>query len=173
MADLTLEQQQAIALAEAKMKMAQAQAQPVQTAPTNDLTFDKIKEGVTGILPSALLGAAKPLYGLNQAAWQLAGKAFPSVANMGDWPVEMLNKRQAQLNAEAGPVVSKFTTEPAALIGENIAPIGAMNKANIVAGQIPSFAKAMGANALTGAALGYATPEKTGLTPEQIGRAHV
>ena len=64
--------------------------------------------------------------------------------------------KQAELNRQAGPIVSKFTTEPAALIGENIAPMGAMNKANIVAGQIPSFAKSLGQNALV-----------------EIGRAHV
>lgn len=143
---------------------------PVATQqPTSDgLSWEKLKEGVTGIAPSLLLGAAKPLYGLNQAAWQLAGKVVPSVANMGDWPVEMLNKRQAQLNAEAGPVVSKFTTEPAALIGENVPVLGAMNKITSSVGQIPSFARAMGANAVAGGALAYATPEKTGLTPDQF-----
>lgn len=167
MADLTLEQQQAIAIAEAKMKMAQAQAQP-QPVQDQGVTFENVKQGVTGMLPSALLGAAKPLYGLNQAAWQLAGKVFPSVANMGDWPVEMLNKRQAQLNAEAGPVVSKFTTEPAALVGENAPVLGAMNKVTQAVGAIPSFARTMGANALAGALTGYATPEKTGLTPEEF-----
>jgi hypothetical protein len=169
MADLTLEQQQAIAIAEAKMKMAQSQQQPQQTQqPNDDLSWEKIKQGVSNIVPSALLGAAKPFYGLNQAAWQLAGKVAPSVANMGDWPVEMLNKRQAALNAEAGPVVSKFTTEPAALVGENVLPMAGMNKVAGAIGEIPSFAKTMGANALTGAAVGYATPEKTGLTPEQF-----
>jgi hypothetical protein len=126
----------------------------------DELTWENLKQGAANILPSALLGAAKPFYGLNQAAWQLAGKAFPSVANMGDYPVELLNKRQAQLNAEAGPVVSKFTTEPAALVGENVLPMSAMSKI----GAIPSFTK----NAAIGGALGFATPEKTGLTPEQF-----
>ena len=139
-----------------------------KTTENQPSTFENIKQGVANIVPSALLGAAKPFYGLNQSAWQLAGKVAPSVANMGDWPVEALNKRQAALNAEAGPVVSKMTTEPAALIGENIAPLSVMNKAITTVGQIPSFAKALGANALSGAALGYATPEKTGLTPEQF-----
>jgi hypothetical protein len=156
MADFSLEQQQAIAIAEAKMKMAEAQ----KTQPTDELSWEKIKSGVANAIPSALLGAAKPFYGLNQAAWQLAGKVAPSVANMGDYPVEMLNKRQAQLNAEAGPVVSKFTTEPASLIGENVLPLSAMNKI----GSIPSFTKNLG----IGGALGFATPEKTGLNPEQF-----
>lgn len=156
MADLTLEQQQAIAIAEAKMKMAEAQ----KASATDGLNWENLKKGVANIIPSALLGAAKPFYGLNQAAWQLAGKVVPSVANMGDYPVELLNKRQAALNAEAGPVVSKFTTEPAALVGENVLPMAAMNKI----GAIPSFTKNLG----IGGALGFATPEKTGLTPEQF-----
>ena len=132
------------------------------------VTLENVKQGLVNAIPSALLGAAKPFYGLNQAAWQLAGKVVPSVANMGDYPVEMLNKRQAQLNAEAGPVVSKFTTEPASLIGENVLPMAGMNKATAAIGAIPSFVKSMGTNALTGAAIGFATPEKTGLTPEQF-----
>lgn len=145
-----------------------AKEQAQQPAPEQNVSFENIKQGITGALPSALLGAAKPFYGLNQAAWQLAGKAFPSVANMGDWPVEMLNKRQAALNAEAGPTVSKFTTEPAALIGENLPVMAGMNKVSQAIGTIPSFTKTMGANALAGALTGYATPEKTGLTPEQF-----
>ena len=161
MADLTLEQQQAIAIAEAKMKMAESQ-QPQET------TLENVGKGVAGILPSALLGAAKPLAGINQAAWQLAGQVAPSVANMGDWPVQKINEYQQKLNQAAGPVASKFTTEPAALIGENALPMGMMGKAAGAIGQIPSFARALGANALGGAALGYATPEKTGLTPEEF-----
>ena len=60
----------------------------------DEFTWENLKQGVSNIAPSLLLGAAKPFYGLNQAAWQLAGKVAPSVANMGDYPVEMLNKRQ-------------------------------------------------------------------------------
>jgi hypothetical protein len=156
MADLSLEQQQAIAIAQAKMKMAETQnASP-------NITLENVGKGVAGILPSAVLGAAKPLLGVNQALWKLVG------SNRGDYPVEKLNEYQQQLNQAAGPIASKFTTEPAALVGENLLPMGAMNKAMGAVGQIPSFAKNLGANALTGAALGYATPEKTGLTPEQF-----
>lgn len=128
---------------------------------------DNLVEGLKGIAPSALLGAAKPFYGLNQAAWKAIGTVAPQYANMGDWPVEMLNKRQAQLNAEAGPNVSKFTTEPAALVGENILPTAAANKLN-VAGQIPSFTRMLQQNAALGGATALANPEKTGLTPEQF-----
>jgi hypothetical protein len=129
---------------------------------------DNLVEGLKGIAPSLLINAAKPFYGLNQAAWKAAGTVFPSVANMGDYPVEMLNKRQAQLNAEAGPNVSKFTTEPAALIGENIMPTAAANKMLNVGGQIPSFTRMLAGNAAIGGATAMANPEKTGLTPEQF-----
>jgi len=75
-----------------------------QSAPKSDeLTWENVKQGAMNIAPSALINFAKPFYGLNQAAWQLAGKVAPSVANMGVYPVEMLNRRQAALNAEAGP----------------------------------------------------------------------
>ena len=139
----------------------------VQGAPDN-LTMGNIASGVKGILPSLALGAAKPLVGLNQAAWQLAGKVAPSVANMGDYPVQKINEYQQQLNQAAGPIASKFTTEPAALVGENILPMAGMNKVSTAIGQAPNLMKMIGSNALTGAALGYATPEKTGLTPEQF-----
>ena len=164
MADLSLEQQQAIAIAEAKMRMAENQgAQPA----SQGMTAENLVKGAAGIIPSAALGAAKPLLGINQALWKLVG------SNRGDWPVEKLNQYQQQLNQAAGPVVSKFTTEPAALVGENLPVMGAMGaagKAMEVAGQIPSFARTMGAGALTGAALGYATPEKTGLSNEEFAR---
>lgn len=131
---------------------------------------NSVVDGLTGMLPSALLGAAKPFYGLNQAAWQLAGKVAPSVANYGDWPVEMLNKRQAQLNAEAGPTMSKFTTEPAALVGENILPTALANKANAALTAVPSVGKALLANMGIGSATAYANPEKTGLSQEEFAR---
>ena len=134
----------------------------------NNLTTENVVSGVKGIVPSLALGAAKPLLGLNQAAWQLAGKVAPSVANMGDYPVQKLNEYQQKLNQAAGPVASKFTTEPAALIGENVLPMTGMNKVATAIGEAPNLMKMIGSNALTGAALGYATPEKTGLTPEQF-----
>ena len=140
---------------------AKLSATQTQNAPS-DLSLENVGKGVAGILPSAALGAAKPFLGINQALWKLVG------SNRGDYPVEKLNQYQQQLNQAAGPVASKFTTEPAALVGENVLPMGAMSKAMGAVGQIPSFAKTLGANALTGAALGYATPEKTGLTPEQF-----
>lgn len=129
---------------------------------------NNIIEGAKGIAPSLLLGAAKPFYGLNQAAWQLAGKVAPSVANMGDWPVEMLNKRQAQLNAEAGPVVSKLTTEPAALVGENLLPTSIANKLSAASGVLPSFKNMLMQNAGIGGITSFMNPEKTGLTPQEF-----
>lgn len=134
------------------------------------LSWERLKQGASNIVPSALLGAAKPFYGLNQAAWQAVGKVAPQYANMGDWPVEMLNKRQAALNAEAGPVVSKFTTEPAALVGENILPTAVSNKVMAAKEMIPSFRNMLATNVGTGMATAYANPEKTGLTPEEFGK---
>lgn len=129
---------------------------------------DNLMEGIKGIAPSALLGAAKPFYGLNQAAWKAIGTVAPQYANMGDWPVEMLNKRQAQLNAEAGPNVSKITTEPAALIGENVLPTMAGNKLMSSTGVIPSFQRMLAGNAAIGGATAMANPEKTGLSPQEF-----
>jgi hypothetical protein len=135
---------------------------------SNDLTWENVKQGAMNIAPSMLINAAKPFYGLNQAAWQLAGKVVPSVANMGDYPVELLNKRQAALNAEAGPIASKFTTEPAALIGENLGPTALANKFLAAKNMIPSFANMLTTNTALGATTAFANPEKTGLTPEEF-----
>jgi hypothetical protein len=117
---------------------------------SNELTWENVKQGAMNIAPSALINVAKPFYGLNQAAWQLAGKVAPSVANMGDYPVELLNKRQAALNAEAGPA-SKFTTEPAALIGENLGPTAIANRVMAAKNFIPSFGNMFATNTALGA----------------------
>jgi len=141
-----------------------------QSAPKSDeLTWENVKQGAMNIAPSALINAAKPFYGLNQAAWQAIGKVAPQYANMGDYPVELLNKRQAALNAEAGPA-SKFTTEPAALIGENLGPTALANKLTGAKNFIPSFNNMLATNIGTGMATAYANPEKTGLSPEEFGK---
>ena len=142
-----------------------------ESQPKNDgLSWENLKQGVANVPPSLLINAAKPFYGLNQAAWQLAGKVFPSVANMGDYPVELLNKRQAALNAEAGPVVSKFTTEPAALVGENLLPTALSNKITAAKNFIPSFGNMLATNVGTGMATAYANPEKTGLSSDEFAK---
>lgn len=154
----------AMATPKASVQVSSPEGQPLNVGST----LENIKQGIGNIPQAALLGAAKPFLGLNQAAWQLAGKVAPSVANMGDWPVEALKRKQEELNQQAGPVVSKFTTEPAALIGENVLPMAGMNKVATAIGEAPNLMKMIGSNALTGAALGYATPEKTGLSPEEF-----
>lgn len=142
-----------------------------QTAPKDDgMSWENLKQGAANIAPSLLINAAKPLYGLNQAAWQTLGKVAPQYANMGDWPVEMLNKRQAALNAEAGPTVSKFTTEPAALVGENLLPTAISNKVMAAKDMLPSLRNMLTTNIGTGMATAYANPEKTGLTPEEFAK---
>ena len=144
------------------------QAQPVPES--NDLSWENVKQGVSNIAPSLLINAAKPFYGLNQAAWQAVGKVAPQYANMGDYPVEMLNRRQAALNAEAGPIVSKFTTEPAALIGENLAPSAIANKVMSAKNMLPSFSNMLATNTALGAGTAFANPEKTGLTPDEFAK---
>ena len=141
-----------------------------ETAPkSNELTWENVKQGAMNVPASLLINAAKPFYGLNQAAWQLAGKVAPSVANMGDYPVDLLNKRQAALNAEAGPA-SKFTTEPAALVGENLGPTAIANKLTAAKNFIPSFGNMLANNVSTGMLTAYTNPEKTGLTPDEFAK---
>jgi hypothetical protein len=132
--------------------------------PQQEMTLDRGIKAIGGILPSAALGVAKPLLGVNQALWKMIG------SNKGDWPVEKLNQYQQQLNQAAGPIASKFTTEPAALIGENLLPMGVANKIVSAAGTIPSFGKMLAQNVGLGAATAYANPEKTGLTPEEFAK---
>jgi hypothetical protein len=142
-----------------------------QSAPKSDeLTWENVKKGAMNIPASLLINTAKPFYGLNQAAWKAAGTVFPSVANMGDYPVDLLNKRQAALNAEAGPIASKFTTEPAALIGENLGPTAIANKVMAAKNMIPSFGNMLTTNTAIGAGTAFANPEKTGLTPQEFGK---
>jgi len=141
-----------------------------QSAPkSNELTWENVKQGAMNIPASLLINTAKPFYGLNQAAWQLAGKVAPSVANMGDYPVELLNRRQAALNKEAG-AASKFTTEPAALVGENILPTAVANKVMAAKNMIPSFGNMLATNTGLGIGTAYVNPEKTGLTQEEFAR---
>lgn len=147
---------------------------PAEIAPVaaqdNGPSWENLKQGALNVAPSLLINAAKPFYGLNQAAWQTIGKVAPQYANMGDWPVEMLNKRQAALNAEAGPVVSKFTTEPAALIGENLPATALTNKLTAAKEFIPSFKNLITNNIGTGIASAYVNPEKTGLTSDEFAK---
>jgi len=141
------------------------------SAPKSDeLTWENVKKGAMNIPASLLINTAKPFYGLNQAAWQLAGKVVPSVANMGDYPVDLLNKRQAALNAEAGPIASKFTTEPAALIGENLGPTAVANKVMAAKNFIPSFGNMFATNTALGAGTAYVNPEKTGLSQDEFAK---
>ena len=144
----------------------QAQIEPK----SDEFTWENVKKGAMNIPASLLINTAKPFYGLNQAAWQLAGKVVPSVANMGDYPVDLLNRRQAALNAEAGPIASKFTTEPAALIGENLGPTAIANKAMAAKNFIPSFSNMFTTNTALGAGTAFSNPEKTGLSPEDYAK---
>jgi hypothetical protein len=137
-------------------------AETTPAKPQQEMTLDRGIKAVGTILPSAALGAAKPLLGINQALWKLVG------SNRGDYPVEKLNQYQQQLNQAAGPIASKFTSEPASLIGENVLPVGAANKVMGAVGQIPSFGRMLSQNAAIGGATAMANPEQPGLTPSKF-----
>jgi hypothetical protein len=126
------------------------------------ISGEQIAKGVAGIVPSAALGVAKPFLGVNQAVLKLIG------SNAGDYPVQKLNEYQQQLNQAAGPIASKFTTEPAGLVGENLLPTKYASAGLKAVGMIPSFAQTLGRNMAIGMPTAYAQPEKTGLTPEQF-----
>jgi hypothetical protein len=140
-----------------------AQAQKLYQPQPQELTAGQVAKGVAGIVPSAALGVAKPFLGINQAVLKLMG------SNAGDMPVEKLNQYQQQLNEAAGPIASKFTTEPASLVGENILPTKYASAGLKTIGAIPSFMQTLGRNVAIGMPTAYAQPEKTGLTPEQFG----
>jgi hypothetical protein len=128
----------------------------------SQISGEQVVKGIAGIIPSAALGIAKPFLGLNQAVLKLMG------SNAGDYPVQKLNEYQQQLNQAAGPIASKFTTEPAGLVGENILPTKYASAGLKGVGMIPSFAQTLGRNVAIGMPTAYAQPEKTGLTPEQF-----
>lgn len=128
-----------------------------------DISVGQVAKGIAGIVPSAALGIAKPFLGVNQAVLKLMG------SNAGDMPVEKLNQYQQQLNEAAGPIASKFTTEPAGLVGENLLPTKYASAGLKTIGTIPSFAQTLGRNMAIGMPTAYAQPEKTGLTSEQFG----
>jgi hypothetical protein len=134
----------------------------IKPAPQQEMTIDRGIKAVGTILPSAALGVAKPLLGINQALWKMVG------SNRGDYPVQKLNEYQQQLNQAAGPVLSKMTSEPAALVGENIIPTGVATKVMGAAAQIPSFSRMMAQNAAIGGATALANPEQPGLSPDKF-----
>jgi hypothetical protein len=170
MADLTLEQQQAIAIAEAKMRMAEAQM-PTQSASSGQFGETgggaalgrPMNRGQLNVqaqprpLESALAGATKsavidPLLGAAQLATggNVGGQTAQSYA------------QQAKPYQEANPM-----SYLAGQVGGSVAPAAGILKG---AGMIPSFARAnpalqtIGAGAVQGALM----PNETGATGQNF-----
>jgi hypothetical protein len=180
MANLTLEQQQAIAIAQAKMRMAQAKpeqgnmyaqgAEDIQYSsegiPLNTSFYGSAPIGVTKDFQQALtsttalpLNIATGVAKAPAALAQLVGKHFGS--NAGDVPVEMINQIEKGTQAQMGDFGSAVN-QVGSVVGQ-AAPFMAGN-----IGMIPSMTQRIAGGALGGMASGFLTPEKTGLTPEQF-----
>lgn len=184
MADLTLEQQQAIAIAQAKMRMAQAKPEQgnmyTQSAedivyspegiPLNTSSYGSAPTGVTKSAQQALTsavglplniatGVAKAPAGMAQLAGRLLG------SNAGDIPVNAINQIESGTQAQMGRV-GKAASQVGSVVGQ-ASPF----LAGGTIGQIPSFAQKIGTGIKTGLISGAISPEETGLTPEQFMQA--
>jgi len=180
MADLSLEQQQAIAIAQAKMRMAQAKpeqgnmytqsAEDIQYSPEgmplNTSSYGSAPTGATKAAQEALTstvslpinvatGIAKAPAGLAQ----LVGKYFNS--NAGDIPVNAINQIEKGTQAQMGDVGSAVSQVGSAFGQATPFMAGPI-------GMIPSMTQRIGGGVLGGITSGFLTPEETGLTPEQF-----
>jgi hypothetical protein len=180
MADLSLEQQQAIAIAQAKMRMAQAKpeegnmytqsAEDIQYSlegiPLTTSSYGAAPKGATKAAQEALTstvslpinvatGVAKAPAGLAQ----LVGKYFGS--NAGDIPVNAINQIEKGSQAQMGDVGSAVSQ-----IGSAVGQASPFMAGPI--GMIPSMTQRIGGGVLGGITSGFLTPEETGLTPEQF-----
>ena len=182
MADLTIEQQQAIAIASARARAAQAKPEEgnmytqgdiqysPEGIPLNTSSYGSAPTGATKDVQQALTstvglplniatGAAKAPAGVAQALSKMMG------SNAGDVPVNMINQiekgTQAQMGG-AGQVASQIGS-----IAGQTAPFLAGGRI----GQIPSFAQKVGTGAKVGVLSGLATPEETGLNQQDFMQA--
>ena len=181
MADLTLEQQQAIAIAQAKMRMAQAKpeqgnmytqsAEDIQYSPEgiplNTSSYGSAPTGATKSAQEALtstvsfpLNVATGVAKAPAALAQLISKGIGS--NAGDIPVNAINQIEKGTQAQMGDVGSA-ASQIGSAVGQ-AAPF--LAGGNI--GMIPSMAQKIGGGVLGGITSGFLTPEETGLTPEQF-----
>ena len=181
MAELTLEQQQAIAIAQAKMRMAQAKPEQgnMYTQSAEDIVYSP--EGIplttssygsapTGATKSAqqaltsavslpinvATGVAKVPAGIAQFTGRLLG------SNAGDIPVNAINQIEQGTQSQMGGA-GKVASQIGSAVGQT-APFLAGGSI----GQIPSFARQVGQGLGIGFLSGITTPEETGLTPEQF-----
>lgn len=134
-----------------------------------------------GLPVNIATGAAKPVAGVYQAFSKLFG------SNAGDVPVDVINQIEKGTQAQMGGVGS--TVSQAGNIAGEVAPFlmspvktgaptfieGMAAKASPyidkAIGVLPSFAQNIVKSAPLGVASGIATPEKTGLTPEEFAAA--
>jgi len=181
MADLTLEQQQAIAIAQAKMRMAQAKpeqgnmytqgAEDIQYSPEgiplNTSSYGSAPTGATKSAQEALtstvslpLNVATGVAKAPAALAQLISKGIGS--NAGDIPVNAINQIEKGTQAQMGDVGSA-ASQIGSAVGQTTPFLAGGN-----IGMIPSMAQKIGGGVLGGIASGFLTPEETGLTPEQF-----
>jgi len=181
MADLTLEQQQAIAIAQAKMRMAQAKpeqgnmytqgAEDIQYSsegiPLNTSSYGSAPTGATKSAQQALTsivglplniatGIAKVPAGLTQVAGKLVN------SNAGDVPVNMINQIEQGTQAQMGGV-GQAASQVGSVVGQ-ASPF----LAGGAIGQIPSFAQKLGTGIKAGVLSGLTTPEETGLNQQDF-----
>ena len=184
MADLTLEQQQAIAIAQAKMRMAQAKpeqgnmytqsAEDIQYSPEGipltTSSYGSAPKGVTKDVQQALTsttalplniatGAAKVPAGIAQAFSKLMG------SNAGDVPVNAINQIEQGTQAQMGGL-GKAASQVGSVVGQAAPFMGGG-----AIGQIPSFAQKVGTGVKAGVLSGLATPEETGLSEQDFIKA--
>lgn len=184
MADLTLEQQQAIAIAQAKMKMAQAKPEQgnmytqgaedivysPEGIPLTTSSYGSAPTGATKAAQQALTsttalplniatGVAKAPAGIAQALSKLMG------SNAGDVPVNAINQIERGTQAQMGGA-GQAASQVGSMVGQ-AAPF--MAGGGI--GQIPSFAQKVGTGVKAGVLSGLATPEETGLNEQDFMQA--
>jgi hypothetical protein len=182
MADLTIEQQQAIAIASARARVAQAKPEQgnmytqgdVQYSPEGipltTSSYGSAPTGATKDVQQALTstvglplniatGAAKVPAGVVQALSKLMG------SNAGDVPVNMINQIEQGTQAQMGGV-GKTASQIGSVAGQT-APFLAGGSI----GQIPSFTQKVGTGIKAGVLSGLATPEETGLSQQDFMQA--
>lgn len=134
-----------------------------------------------GLPINVATGAAKPVAGVYQAFTKMFG------SNAGDAPVDVINQIERGTQAQMGGVGSA-ASQAGSIAGE-VAPYvmspvktgaptfieGMAAKAapyvDKAIGVLPSFAQNMARGAALGTVSGVATPEKTGLSPEEFASA--
>ena len=182
MADLSLEQQQAIAIAEAKMKMALAKpeqgnmysqaAQDIQYSPEgiplNTSSYGSAPTGATKSAQQALtstvslpVNVATGIAKSPAALVQMYDK-YIGGGNTGDNMVNTINQIEKGTQAQMGDVGS-VVNQAGSMVGQAAPYMGIGTT-----GMIPSFAQKMAQGTGMGALSGALTPEQVGLTPEQF-----